>query len=224
MFIMKAPQIPQNQSSKTTTSPRKLISITIALVIVAFIAFGALVAIDAVRTNHQKDLKAQQDLIVDKATFAQAESDMDKAYAEIVATIGKPAVEDKSKTCARSEQKFGYGNMNCGIAYTFAYPESSIKSSVLNAQKLKELIKDAPYFLGLESDFFPSFDDSTSQTVNSHLYIKSRYPLICHIDYQYDSPESYRAYEIDKIESERISYYQFSCSKDVGLAVYTQAK
>jgi hypothetical protein len=170
--------------------------------------------------NHQQDVKDQAALVQDKAILAQGESDMDKAYADILTAIGKPEVEEKGKSCARSQQKFSEGNLNCGIMYTFAYPEDSAVASVVRTMKLQESLKNSPYFLGSEFGFNPQPVADENNFPGSDMYIKSKIDLICNVVYRYSVPNRYSDYGFNKIKAEHFTFYQFSCIKDVALPVY----
>jgi|GEM_PF-4042669 len=212
-------------SQKTPPKSAKSLSIgkVIAIIIVAFMLFGSVVAIKTMRDNHQKDLQAEQVLVVDKATFAQAEADMDKAYAEIVAVIGEPEVEGKTKECSRQSRKLESGQLKCYITSSFAYYDETANDSILRTIKVRDLLNTNPLFLNERADFIPKLDLTSNTPQGSSMNVEYTNSLHCSLLYRYADYAS-DTLKLNRIVREHRTAYQFSCSKDVGLEVYPETQ
>jgi hypothetical protein len=220
MISNMANQIGQKQ---TLPSKSKLIKLILVGVLITILVFSV-VAVLAYR-NRKSDAQAadQKALVADKAKFAAVEQDMDKAYADIIAAIGKPQVEKKDKACGRPNMKFAEGNLNCSIRFTFAYSEQGYGDSYAKAMKLQDTLKRSQYYRDSSDNVFnPHLDASDKNDVSSSLALRSAYDVHCDVQYSYSKTEyiSNVDHDFKPIKSEYFSYYQYECSSDVKLAVY----
>jgi hypothetical protein len=209
---------------QTLPSKSKLIKLVFLGILITCL-FAGVVAVLAYR-NHKSDTQAadQKALVADKAKFAVVEQDMDKAYADIIAAVGKPQVEKKTKDCGRPNMKFAEGNLNCAIRFTFAYPEQSYGDSYAKAMRLQDTLKRSPYYVDSSDNVFnPHLDASDKKIARSDLELRSTYDIHCDVMYMYaEDPKLYShvGYDFSSITTEYFSYYQYECSSDVRLAVY----
>jgi hypothetical protein len=221
--VMISNMIKQAAQKQAFPSRSKLIKLVLLGVLITVLIFS-IVAVLAYR-NRKSDTQAadQKALVADKAKFAAVEQDMDKAYADIIAVIGKPQVEDKGKSCARANLKFAEGNLSCSIMFTFAYPEQNYADSYAKTMKLQDTLKRSPYYIDSSDNVFnPHLSSEDKKDVTSDLGLTSPHDVHCAVMYSYTEPHfySHAGYDLSAIKSEYFSFYQYRCASDVKLAVY----
>lgn len=89
----------------------------------------------------------------EKARFAQAEQDIDKLSADIIAVTGQPLKVEKKKFCSRPNLKFQEGPLSCSIEAVHFYPienpdKANVQYQAISSVAQKQLTKSKTEYLG----------------------------------------------------------------------------
>lgn len=130
---------------------------------------------------------------VDKRRFEQARESIDKLYAEIEASVGKPNISEKKENCSRPSLKFEKGPLSCDVSVDFSFSTRNINDannlmisivSIINASNYIKIDSSS----SLVTLLFSNRLDQGANERRSQNFQEKKSSMNCSITYRYLIP------------------------------------